>query len=135
MANKVYPLYKKAAMTGDGPDLLSVDVKIALIDLGLYSYDDADEFLSDIPSGAIIALTPALANRTISDLAAFDSDDPTFPDVSGNQSEAIVGFVDTGNDATSRLIFFQDTDVTGLPITPNGGDITITVDADGWFVL
>jgi hypothetical protein len=55
--------------------------------------------------------------------------------VSGNQSEAIVGFVDTGNAATSRLIFSQDTGVTGLPITPNGGDITIAVDGDGWFVL
>ena len=135
MANKIYPLFKKACLTGNGLDLLTVDVKIALIDLASYTYDDAHEFLDDVAGAAIIATTAALANKAVSDLAAFDSDDPTFPDVSGNQSEAIVGFVDTGVAGTSRLIFFQDTGVTGLPITPNGGDITITVDAAGWFVL
>ena len=135
MANKVYPKFKKALLDGNAPDLLTADVKIALIDLGAYAYSDAHEFLSDIAGGAMVATTPALANKAVGDLAAFDSDDPTFADVSGNHSEAIVGFVDTGVAGTSRLIFFQDTGVTGLPITPNGGDITIAVDAGGWFVL
>ena len=35
--------------------------------------------------------------------------------------------VDTGTDSTSPLIAFIDT-ATGLPITPNGGDIIVTWD-------
>jgi len=27
----------------------------------------------------------------------------------------------------------QDRDVTGLPLTANGGDVQITVDNGGWF--
>lgn len=135
MANAIYPLYKKACLSGTGPDLAAVDVKIALIDTLSYAYDAAHEFLSDIASGAIIALSNTLTSPTISDLAAFDSADPVFSAATGNQSEAIIGFVDTGDPATSRLIFYQDSEVAGLPITPNGGDITITVDAAGWFVL
>ena len=41
--------------------------------------------------------------------------------------EAIVIYVDTGTEATSPLIAYIDT-ATGLPITPNGGDIIVTWD-------
>jgi hypothetical protein len=33
----------------------------------------------------------------------------------------------TGSDATSRLLLFFDT-ATGLPVTPNGGNIAVTWD-------
>ena len=36
MANKVYPKFKKALLDGNAPDLLTVDVKIALIALVHY---------------------------------------------------------------------------------------------------
>ena len=36
-------------------------------------------------------------------------------------------YVDTGTEATSPLIAYIDT-ATGLPITPNGGDIIVTWD-------
>lgn len=39
----------------------------------------------------------------------------------------IILFVDSGSDATSQLLAWIDT-ATGLPITPNNGDITITWD-------
>jgi hypothetical protein len=29
----------------------------------------------------------------------------------------------------------QDTGVDGLPLTPDGSDVQITVDAAGWFIL
>ena len=37
--------------------------------------------------------------------------------------------------ALIKLVFFQDTGVTGLPVTPSGGDIIVQVDAAGWFIL
>jgi hypothetical protein len=36
-------------------------------------------------------------------------------------------YKDTGTAATSPLIAYIDT-ATGLPVTPNGGDITVTWD-------
>lgn len=51
----------------------------------------------------------------------------TFSSVSGDQSEALVIYKDTGDAATSPLIAYIDT-ATGLPITPNGADITINWD-------
>ncbi len=44
-------------------------------------------------------------------------------------SEALVIYQHTGVDATSELIAYIDTGVTGLPVTPNGGDITVTWDS------
>lgn len=38
-------------------------------------------------------------------------------------------YIDTGVAGTLRLIAYIDTGVTGLPVTPNGGDINITWDA------
>ena len=51
----------------------------------------------------------------------------TFTSVSGPSIEAIVIYKDTGSEATSPLIAYIDT-ATGLPITPNGGDIIVTWD-------
>jgi hypothetical protein len=43
--------------------------------------------------------------------------------------------VDTGTAATSPLVAYIDTGVTGLPVTPNGGNITVTWNASGIFQL
>ena len=51
----------------------------------------------------------------------------TFTDVTGASIEAIIIYSDTGTEATSPLIAYIDT-ATGLPITPNGGDIIVTWD-------
>ncbi len=58
---------------------------------------------------------------------AADGADVTFTSVSGPTIEAIVIYRDTGTEATSPLIAYIDT-ATGLPITPNGGDIIVTWD-------
>ena len=39
-----------------------------------------------------------------------------------------------GNVATDALIAYIDSG-TGLPVTPNGGDINVTVNASGWFTM
>ena len=59
--------------------------------------------------------------------AADDAADITFTSVSGPSIEAIILFADTGTESTSPLIAYIDT-ATGLPITPNGGDIIVTWD-------
>jgi hypothetical protein len=56
-----------------------------------------------------------------------DAADITFTTVTGDQSEALVIYKDTGVEATSQLIAYIDT-ATGLPVTPGGGNITVTWD-------
>ena len=134
MANKLYPKSKKQFLQA-GIDLASLNVRAIMVDAGAYTYDDAHDFLDDIPSGARIAVSGNLTGKTFGDDGSFNSDDPTFTGVSGASIEAIVLYVHTGTDSTSRLIMYQDTGVTGLPLTPDGSDVQITVDAGGWFVL
>jgi hypothetical protein len=139
MANKVYPKFKKGLLQGvpsPAPvNLLTQNVKIVLIDLADYTYSDSHEFLSDIPSGARVALSPNLAGKTLSNLADFDSNDPIFTGPTGDQLEALAMYIDTGVAGTSKLVFFQDTGISGMPLTPDGNDVKITVNASGWFRL
>jgi hypothetical protein len=134
MANKLYPKSKKQFLQAC-IDLSAVNVRAVLVDTGAYTYNDAHDFLHDIPSGARITVSGNLTGKAFGDDGSFDSDDPTFTSVSGASIEAIVLYVHTGTDSTSRLIMYQDTSVTGLPLTPDGSDVQITVDAGGWFVL
>lgn len=122
MANVLYPKAKQKFLSGL-IDLTTVVVKALLVDLADYTYSDAHEFLSDIPAGGRVATSGALASKTVID-GIFDAADSTFPTVTGDQSEALVIYVDTGNPATSSLLAFQDS-VTGLPVLPNGGNIVI----------
>lgn len=137
MANKVYPKYKKAAAGGAAnSNLLTGTIKIALIDTGLYTYDDAHEFMSDVPALSRIAISGAVTSKSLTDLAAFLSSNAHFAGpVSGASIEGFIIFVDTGVDATSRLVAFEDVDVIGLPETPVGGSYNLIMDSTGWFIL
>jgi hypothetical protein len=128
MANAFYPKYLENLLEAD-IDIPVDNIKIVLVDLGAYTYSAAHEFLSDIPVGARIATSGNLANKTITS-GVVDADNVTFSAVTGASVEAYVVYQDTGVAATSRLIIFVDA-ATGLPVTPNGGDITLTWDASG----
>lgn len=135
MANAIYPKYKQAAIGGGANhDLIGGNVKAMLIDLADYTYSASHEFLSDVAGAGIVATSPNLSTKTNTN-GAFDSDNPTFSLVTGDPCEALILYIDTGVAGTSRLVFFQDTGVTGLPVTPSGGDIIVQVDAAGWFIL
>ena len=41
----------------------------------------------------------------------------------------------SGANTTWRLALYLDTSQTGLPVTPNGGDITVTWNASGIFTI
>jgi hypothetical protein len=136
VANLIFPKFKAAQMKNATADLSAVgtNVKTVLVDLADYTYSAAHEFLSDVPAIGRVATSANLTNKTVSAAdGTFDSDDPVFTAVTGDQSEALILYIDTGTPTTSRLIAYYDTGVTGLPVTPNGGDINVTVNAGGWF--
>lgn len=133
MANAIYPLFKQSLLDGDANiDLNDSTVKAALVDTGTYTYSAADQFLSSLTG--VVGTAQIIDNTTVTN-GVFDGDDVTYTAVTGNSAEAIVIYIDTGSAATSRLVAFIDTSVTGLPVTPNGGDIAITWNASGIFAL
>ena len=133
MANVIYPIYKKALLDGSSNISLSGGtVKVALIDTGVYTYNAAHDFLNDI--SGVVGTAQTIGTVTTTG-GLFDGDNVTFTAVSGSSVEALIIYIDTGSSATSRLVAYIDTGVTGLPVTPNGGDIGITWNASGIFQL
>ncbi len=133
MANAIYPIYKKALLDGSSNISLSGGtVKVALIDTGTYTYNAAHDFLNDI--SGVVGTAQTIGTVTTTG-GLFDGDNVTFTAVSGASVEALIIYIDTGSSATSRLVSYIDTGVTGLPVTPNGGDISITWNASGIFQL
>lgn len=133
MANALYPKYKETIL-GAGLNLTSLNLKVVLVDTGAYTYSASHQFLSDIVVGARIATSGNLASKTVTN-GTFDAADITITAVTGTTVEALVIYNDTGSAATSNLIAYMDTGVTGLPFTPNGGDVTIQWNASGIFAL
>jgi hypothetical protein len=129
MASTWYPKFKEAILTAaSNSNASSGNVKAVLVDSADYSYSATHEFLSDVPSGARVATSGNLANKTFTN-GVFDADDFSFSTVTGDPSEAIVFYIDTGSAATSRLMVYVDTASSGLPVTPNGGNINVTLDS------
>ena len=130
MANAFQATTKKLILDAD-LDFLTDTIKVSLIDLADYTYSSAHDFWNDVAAGSVVA-TATLASKTTTG-GVFDSADPVFSAVTGDVSEALWLWRDTTVNTTSPLIAFYDTGVTGLPVTPNGGDINVVVNASGWF--
>lgn len=126
MANTLYDAARQRFLEAQ-INWLTDTMKVILVDTGAYTPQTAvHAYLSDISSSARIAGPVTLTSKTTTGGAA-DAADVTFTSVSGPSIEAIVIYSDTGTESTSPLIAFIDT-ATGLPITPNGGDIIVTWD-------
>lgn len=139
MANAVYPKYKQSLLTeadaAKSLDQASTSAPFAALvtTSGGYTYSAAHQFyssLSNIQGTDVAITTPTVTN------GLFDGDDVTFTAVSGTVIGAIVIYrKNTGANTTWRLVLYEDTSVTGLPVTPNGGNIVITWNASGIFQL
>lgn len=138
MANAIYPLCKQEWLKGTSNNLLNsaegtTGVYAALIDTGTYTYSAAHQFYSSL--SGIVGTPQEILTKTQTN-GTFDGDNVTFTGVTGNSAEAIVLYRrNAGANTTWPLIAYIDTSVTGLPVTPNSGDITITWNASGIFTL
>ena len=127
MANTLYDHGREGFLDGS-IDWDTDDIRCILVDTADYSVDLAnDDNLDDIPGDARVAVSGALSSKTV-DAGVADAADVTFSSVTGDQCEALVIYKHTGTESTSRLIAYID-DATGLPVTPNGGDITVQWDS------
>ena len=143
MANALYECYKQEAL-GDtaGPGHGAVDwetpggngIKASLMDsadytVNLVTHQDQVDLtdLGIVATSAAITCTVSLSAGT----ATVDASDWTWSAVSGDQSESVVIYLDSATDSTSLLCIYYDAFSSGMPVTPNGGDINVTVNASG----
>ena len=126
MANTLYDSARQGFLEAQ-INWLTDTIKVLLVDAGSYTPNvSTHHFLADIQISSRIAGPVTLTSKTTTGGAA-DAADVTFTSVSGASIEMIVIYKDTGTEATSPLLAMIDT-ATGLPITPNGGDIIVTWD-------
>ena len=127
MANAMYDFGRESSLGGDiAWD--DNDIKLVFVD----EDDDApdlanDQDLADRLAAARVATSGNFASKTITAGVA-DAADVTVSLVTGDQFESLDIYKDSGVEATSLLICNIDT-ATGLPCTPNGGDIIVQWDS------
>lgn len=123
MANVLYDKGREKFLRGE-ISWNADDIKAVLV--SEYVFGAAHEFLSSIVVGNRVATSANLDSKTtIAGVA--DAADVTYSAVTGDPVSAVVLYKDTADPATSPLIAYID-DATGIPVTPNGGDITIEWD-------
>lgn len=133
MANAIYPLWAQELIKGTPNTALTGVVKVALVDTGTYTYSASHQFYNSV-SG--VAGTPQTLTAKTYINGVLDGSDLTYTAVAaGPNIEALVFYIDTGNPATSPLVAYIDAGVTGLPVTPNGGDINVVWNVLGIFNL
>jgi hypothetical protein len=129
--------------------LIADNIDCILIDSSLYTYNYDHEFLSSVPTttGTRSGTPQRLTNKifqasdspaggtagpstAVPDYGVLDASDITFPSVANatgsTTCEAVLSYKETGGaDTTKYLLFYYDTATSGLPVTPNNGDITV----------
>lgn len=86
-----------------------------------------DHYLSDISGGYIIAQSGNFASNT-GTLGTANAANETVSSVTGAQFAYVTIYYSTGTSSSSGLILNIDT-ATGLPCTPNGGNIVVQWDS------
>ena len=89
-------------------------------------YDDVDDV-------TVVHAEEAHASKTVGTVGVgiYDAANLVMSAVSGDVAELLTVHKDTGTPGTSPLAIIYDTATTGLAVTPNGGDITVTWAAGG----
>lgn len=127
MANALYGKGREAFANGS-INWPTDTIRIQLVDAADYAVSiDSHQFFSSITVAGRVGSATAIANKT-NTLGVCDGDDTVISAVTGDPSEAIIIYKDTGVEGTSPLIAYIDV-ATGLPVTPNGSNITVTWDS------
>jgi hypothetical protein len=126
MANALYTQYKQTLLGAGGINLSSDTIKVALATAAYVANMATDQFFSAV--GSNFVGTPQQITSPSITGGVFNGNGVTYTAVTGSQATQLVIYKDTGSAATSPLICRDDTASSGLPVTPNGGNITITWD-------
>lgn len=113
-------------------DLDTDDIRCWLYDETADARNLADQDFADIIAGARIAVSTDLATKTVGVVAdgIFDHANFVFVGVTGASVESIGYWAFNATESIAPLLWVLDS-ATGLPVTPNGGDITWAPAAGG----
>lgn len=128
MANTLYDAARQAFLEAE-IHWLNNTIKVYLVAGSNYTVNVASHATVDeIGSSGRVAGPVEIGSKSTTGGAA-DGADVTFTSVDAIKPTvtAIVIYKDSGQENTSTLIAYIDT-ATGLPISPNGGDIIVTWD-------
>ena len=135
MANALYDSGRDAFLQGS-VNWLTMPIRAALVDITAYTVNlnpsgTGNTFWASVATAARVGFSAAsLGTKTTDGAGVADAADTVFSAVSGPTVGAIVIFRSsaTANASDWQLIAYIDT-ATGLPVGPNGGDITVQWDA------
>ena len=128
MADAYYDDFPNALL-GNGvhsrPDLDTDDIRCFLYDEGADALNLADQDVADIIAGARIAESTDLGSKTVGSVGdgIFDHANFVFTSVTGNEVDSITYWAFNATESIAPTMWNLDS-ATGLPVTPNGGDIT-----------
>lgn len=132
MANQVFDPAREGFAKGEIIWTNTPTTKVSLV--RAYSYNPAHKFVSEVTATGTLHATVTLANKTATN-GVCDADDITFTTPAASaidhvlliyQSSAVGGGADVAATA-QRLIALIDT-ATGLPVQPNGANISVAWD-------
>jgi len=124
MANQLYSSMKEDFLNGS-IDLLSVNLKVALVRSGYVVDIDNHQYLSDVGEANIAATSSPLENITITD-GILDAENETIVNYGTSGFSYLIIYESTGLAATSRLIAYMDS-ADGLPVSSTTDTISITI--------
>jgi hypothetical protein len=131
MASQLYPKGKAHILgLATKVDLIADNIKVAMIDTADETYNAADEFLSDVTGAGIVGTSGNLTGKAVTG-GVFTASNPTIPSVSGDTTEALIIYKDTGSAATSPLIAWMDT----ATYTPDGTSVIVNWNGSGIFAI
>lgn len=132
MANFLPDNHRNLAGKGTLPDLSADTLKGIFVDNADDTLTTADDYMNDLASAADVparASGVTLTTKTFGTVAVgvVDFDNVLFSALSGDPSEQFVVWDNTpGTDATNPILAVWD-----VTVTPNGGDVTVVVNASG----
>lgn len=131
MANMLYTKAKEKILQGQ-INLLTDDIRVAVVSNGYVQSMTTDEFLSSVEAH-ILGTPLELTSRAVTG-GAFSGANLAFTDIPPSQTtEGVVIYKHTGDPATSQLIFYAD-QVQGFPMTTSGAAVEVRWD-DGAYKI
>jgi hypothetical protein len=114
-------------------DLNTDDIELSLLDqTDSGTIDATDVDYDDIDTPTVVAtgdITVTVSGATASSTGL------TFTSVTGDAADYLTAWKNSGTPSTSPLIITWDSATTGLPVTPNGGNIAVTFSGNTFATL
>lgn len=131
MSNTLFSSYANGIWNNTaGVAWASDTIKAILCSAGYTPNIATDAHLTDVPSGDRVS-TATVTGISVATRAVQVSGSVTFTSVTGAVCTQVVLYKDTGTPSTSPLLALFDTFSSGMPVTPTGANITLTLDASG----